>query len=127
MNDDEQKTLNYLKAFVPRPAPSELKQKVLAAARASRSSDRFLTSIQWEVAVVCVLLIIGALAGDSILSWKQARRLDALDDRPPAAFMDDADRSALEELVGADGVKHIRLQLTRFLRELAYPKEGRID
>jgi hypothetical protein len=114
MNDDERKTSDYLKAFVPRPAPMELRPKVLAAAEGARPAGRFLTPGQWGMAAVCSLFVIGALAGDSILSRKQARRLDALvDDRPAAALIRDADRSALEELVGVQEARSMRFLLTR--------------
>ncbi len=127
MNDDERKASDYLKALVPRPAPPELRQKALAAADGARSAGRFLTPGQWGLAAACVLLIIGSLAGDSILSAKQARRLDVLlDGRPAAALIRDTDWLALEELVGAQEARTIRSLLTRPLPERASLTEGRI-
>ena len=128
MIDDGRKTSDYLKAFVPRPAPPELRQKALAAAEGTRPAGRFLTPRQWGMAVACVLVIIGGLAGDAILSGKQARRLDALlDGHPAAALIRDAERSVLEELVGVQDARSLRFLLTRPFPERASPKDGRID
>ena len=128
MNDDERRTSDYLKAFVPRPTPPELRQKALAAAQGAHPAGRFLTPRQWGMAAACALLIIGSLAGDSILSGKQARRLDALlDGRPAVALIRDTDRSALEELVGAQEARAMRFLLPRPLPERIFPKDGRTD
>jgi hypothetical protein len=128
MNDDERKTSDYLKAFVPRPAPTELRSKVLAVAHGIQPSGRFLTLGQWRLAAVCSMLIFVVLAGDFILSGKQARRLDAfLDGRPAAALIRDADRSALAELVGVQEARSMRFLLTRPRPDRASPKAWQID
>jgi hypothetical protein len=125
MNDDERKASDYLKAFVPRPAPPELRQKALAAAQGIQPAGRFLTSGQWGMAAICVFLIVGSLAGDSILSGRQARRLDALlDGRPAAVLLRDADRLALEELVGAQEARTMGRLLTRPGLVRASAKDG---
>ena len=128
MNDDERKISAYLKSFVPRPAPPELRQRALAAAEGTRAAGRFLTTGQWRMAAVCSLFVIAALTGDSILSRKQARRLDALlDGRPAEALIRDADRSALEELVGVQEARSMRFLLTRPLPGRTFPEDGRTD
>ena len=128
MNDDERKTSDYLKLFVPRPAPPELRHKALAAAAGIRPARRFLTPRQWAMAAACALLIIGSLAGDSILSGKQARRLETLlDGRPAAALIRDTDRSALEELVGVQAARTMRVLLPRPHPERIFPKGMRTD
>jgi hypothetical protein len=54
--------------------------------------------------------------------------LDALlIDRPTASPVRDADRSALEELVGVDQARTMRHQLTRPRHDRATRMEGRID
>jgi hypothetical protein len=128
MNDDERKTSDYLKAFVPRPAPTELRPKVLAVAEGARPTGRFLTPRQWGMAAVCASFAIAALGGDAILSGKQARRLDALlDGRPTAALIRDADRSALEELVGVREARSMRFLLTRPFPQRTSHQDGRTD
>jgi hypothetical protein len=128
MNDDERKTSDYLKAFVPRPAPPELRPKVLAAAGRPLPSVRYLTPNQWGVAAACVLLIIGALAGDAFLSRTQARQLDALlSDRQAASSDRDAERSALEEIIGVQATRSMRFPSTRTLPERTSHQDGRTD
>ena len=102
MNKDDRNTPDELKGFVPRPAPPYLRTKVLTAAKGIRPADGFLTSAQWGMAVACALLVIGALAGDAVLSRTLAGRLDVLLNERSAAFpVTDADRTGLEEILGA--------------------------
>lgn len=125
---DDRTTPDYLERFVPRPAPANLRRKVLAAAAATRPAGSFLTSVQWGMTSVCALLIVGALAGDAILSMRQARRLDALlNDRPAVSPIGDADRSALEELVGVDQARTMRFQMTRPHLDRGSRMEGWLD
>jgi hypothetical protein len=128
MNDDERRTSDYLKAFVPRPTPPELRQKALAAAQGAHPAGRFLTPRQWGMAAACALLIIGSLGVDSILSGKQARRLDfLLDGRQAAALIRETDRSSLEELVGVQAAGTMRFLSPRPFPERIFPKDGRTD
>jgi hypothetical protein len=125
MRRDDQTASEHLKGFVPRSAPPEMRQKVLAAAEGTQLIGRFLTSAQWGMAAVCALLIIGALGGDTLLSRTQARRLDALlNDRLAASPVRVDDRSALEEIVGVQEARSMRLLLTRPRQEKASATEG---
>lgn len=128
MRQEDQTTSEHLKGFVLRPAPEELRQKVLAAAGGTQSVGRFLTPVQWGMAAVCGLLIAVALGGDALLVRTQARRLDALlNDRPAASPIGDAERSGLEELVGVQEARSMRFQMTRPRQDRALRMEGRMN
>jgi hypothetical protein len=125
---DDRSTPEEFKGFVPRPAPAELRQRVLAAAEGIRPAGRFLTPAQWGIAALCTLLIIGALAGDALISRSLAGRLDVLLNEPPAASpAGDSDRAGLEELVGVDQARLMRHQLTRPRHDRALRMEGRAN
>jgi hypothetical protein len=128
MTRDDRSTPEEFKGFVPRPAPANLRQKVLAAAAATRPAGSFLTSVQWGMAAVCVLLIIGALAGDVFISRTLAGRLDVLlNEHPAASPVGDSDRAGLEELIGVDQARSIRQPLIRPRQNRALRMEGRMN
>ena len=128
MNEDDRGLPEALKGFVPRPAPPHLRTKVLAAATAIPPIGRFLTAAQWGMAAACVLLILGALSGDAFISVTQARRLDTiLNDRLAESAARNSDRAGLEELLGADQARSLRLQPTRPRHNQAIWMEGRMD
>jgi len=128
MNRDDRSTPEELKGFVPRPAPPHVRQKALAATEGIRPAGRFLTPAQWGIAAACALLIIGALAGDALISRSLAGRLDVLlNERPAASPAGDADRVGLEELVGIDQARTIRRQWTRPRPNRALQIEERMD
>ncbi len=128
MNKHDRSVPDGLKGFVPRPAPPHVRQKALAAAEGIRPVGRFLTPAQWGMAAACTLLVIGALAGDAVLSRTIAGRLDALlNERPAESAAGHADRAGLEELLGADQARSLRLQSTRPRHDQAIWMEGRMD
>jgi hypothetical protein len=128
MNKDNRGLPEALKNFVPRPAPPHLRTKVLAAAAAVPPSGRFLTAAQWGIAAACALLVIGALAGDAVLSRTMAGRLDVLlNECPVVPPITDADRMGLEEIFGADQVRLLDIKTTRIRRDSAARIDGRID
>jgi hypothetical protein len=128
MNEDNRNAPDELKGFVPRPAPPHLRKKVLAAAAAVPPTGQSLTAAQWGMAAACALFIIGALAGDSLISKSLAGRLDVLlNERPAASPADDPDRAGLEELVGVDQVRSMRLQSNRPRHDRAVRMAGRLE
>jgi hypothetical protein len=128
MNKDDRNTPDALKGFVSRPAPPYLRTNVLTAAKGIRPAYGFLTSAQWGMAAACVLLILGALSGDAFISVTQARRLDTiLNDRLAESAARNSDRAGLEELLGADQARSLRLQPTRPRHNQAIWMEGRMD
>jgi hypothetical protein len=128
MNEDDRVLPEVLKDFVPRPAPPHLRTKVLIAAAAIPPAGRFLTAAQWGMAAACALLVIGALAGDAALSRAMAGRLDVLlNERPVASPVTDADRTGLEEILGADQVRLLGTKTTRLRRDSAIRIDGRMD
>jgi hypothetical protein len=128
MNKDLREAPDELKDFVPRPAPPHLRRKVLAAAATIPSGGRLLTAAQWGLVVACALLAIGALAGDAVLSKTLAGRLDVLLDKRPAAFpVTDADRTGLEEILGADQVRLLGTKMNRLRRDSAARIDGRME
>jgi hypothetical protein len=128
MNEDDRGLPEEMKDFVPRSAPPHLRAKVLTAAAAIPPADRFLTAAQWGMAAACALLVFGALAGDAVLSRTLAGRLDVLLDERPAAFpVTDADRTSLEEILGADQVRLLGTKSTRPRRDSAARIDGRTE
>lgn len=128
MRQEDQTTSEHLKGFVLRPAPPELRQKVLAAAGGIRSAGRFLSPVQWGMVAACVLLMIGSLAGDALISRSLAGRLDILLKEGPAASPGgDADRAGLEEFVGVDQARSLYMQSTRPRHDRASRIEERMD
>jgi hypothetical protein len=128
MNEDNRSTPEELKGFVPRPASPHLRAKVLAAAAATPPAGRFLTAAQWGMAAACALLVIGALAGDAVLSKALAERLDVLlNERSAASPVANADRTGLEEILGADQVRLLGTKTTRPRRDSTIRIDGRME
>ncbi len=128
MNKRDRSVPDGLKGFVPRPAPPHVRQMALTAAERIRPVGRILTPAQWGMAAACSLLVIGALAGDAVLSRTIAGRLDALlNERPAESAAGNADRTGLEELLGADQARSLRLLSTRSRYDQAIWREVRMD
>jgi len=130
MTRDDRSTPEEFKGFVPRPAPANLRQKVLAAAAAggTRPVGRFLSQVQWGMAAACAFLIIGALAGDAFISRTLAGRLDVLlNEHLAASLAGDSDRAGLEELIGVDQAHSIRQPMIRPRQDRALRMEGRMN
>jgi hypothetical protein len=128
MNKDDHGLPEELKDFVPRPAPPHLRTKVLAAITTTPPAGRFLTPGQWRMAAACALPMIGALAGDALISRSLAGRLDILLNKSQAASsVGDADRAGLEELVGIDQARSLRRLSTRPRHDRASRVEEQMD
>jgi hypothetical protein len=128
MNKDDRGLPEVLKDFVPRPAPPHLRRKVLAAAAAIPPAGRFLTAAQWGMAAAGALFVIGSMIGDAVLSKTMAERLDVLfDERPTASSVANADRTGLEEIIGADQVRLLGTKTIRPRRDAAARFDGWIE
>jgi len=78
MKRDDRPSSDLLKGFVPRPAPPELRSRVLSAARAVRLAAGFWSPIQWAAAVGCGLSIVVLLAAGARLAHRLSGRMDVL-------------------------------------------------
>jgi hypothetical protein len=126
MKKDDRSLPKDLKGFVPRPAPPHLRLKVLAAAAAVRPAERFLTAAQWGMAAASAVLIIGALAGDAVLSRTMTGRLDAvLSERPADSLAAVAERAGLEEILGAAQARALYAPSARPRQDPISRMEGR--
>jgi hypothetical protein len=73
MSEEKKPLEELMREFVPRPAPPELKRRVLAAASKSREVGGFLSRPQLRAAAVLGLISIAALAADAWFAGRTAR------------------------------------------------------
>jgi hypothetical protein len=95
MTDDEIGRIeDALRKLGPKPAPPELRDRVLEAAFRARRTDRAMTPGSWRLAAGCALLITAAMAGDLVLTSGQGQKIEALLALPaPIRAVPEAERS----------------------------------
>lgn len=88
----DKKTENFLKAFSLRPAPQDLKEKILDSTIQKKKTNHVMTPILWKGLVGCLFLLVLVLAVDAGFSKIQSERINSitgLSKTPPAETTDD--------------------------------------
>jgi len=97
-----------LDRLATKPSPSGMRERVLGAAQAARDREA-ISPRGWIVAAVCLLLIVGALGADRILSKRQAEAIEAVLGRTSVSIPAPGDVGpGLQELAGLPSVELAR-------------------
>lgn len=104
MSQEKKRVEEVLREFTPRPAPPELKPRVLAASEPAREREFFFTRFQWRAAAALGLLALASLIGDVWFEGRSARAWRALiTGMAPLRAMDAGiDRDLIREISGDD-------------------------
>ena len=73
MSEEKKPLEELMREFAPRPAPPELKRRILAAASKSREVGGFLSRPQLRAAAVLGLMMTASLVGDAWFEGRYAR------------------------------------------------------
>jgi len=116
MTEDEKSVGELLRKFTPRPAPPELKRRILAAAGERDDRGRFFSRAQWRAAAVFSSLILASAAWDALSVGRSARGASALLAGPANsdAATQQLDQELIREVAGQDRSleNQIRVRLT---------------
>ena len=85
MTEDEKRVGDFLRKFGPRPAPPELKRRVLAAAGVARGQDAFFSRAQGRAAAAFGFLLLAAIVGDALFAGLSTSGLRDLTAEPASA------------------------------------------
>jgi hypothetical protein len=92
---NNQKTIDFLNNFSRKPAPPELKEKILNEARRERAENRVITPILWKVGLICSASILMFLLLDIVILHKQKRYIASLVGTQPVTWIQKEDDSIL--------------------------------
>jgi|GEM_PF-5431890 len=104
MSQEKKRVEESLREFTPRPAPEELRRRVLAAAESSKRKDRFLSPAQRRASAAFGLLIAAAVGGDALLAGSPGRGVQGIlaGTRGAAAESEKIDSDLIREIAGRD-------------------------
>ena len=92
---NNQKTEDFLNNFARKPAPLELKEKILHEARRERVEKRVMTSMLWKVVLICSASILMFLLLDTFILFNQKRYIASLVGTKPVTRIQKQDDSIL--------------------------------
>ncbi len=92
---NNQKTEDFLNNFARKPAPLELKEKILHEARRERVENRVMTSMLWKVVLICSACILMFLLLDTFILHSQKRYIASLVGSKPVTRIQKQDDSIL--------------------------------
>jgi hypothetical protein len=92
---NNQKTEDFLNNFARKPAPLELKEKILNEARRERVENRVMTSMLWKVVLICSACILMFLLLDTFILHNQKRYIASLVGTQPVTRIQKQDDSIL--------------------------------
>jgi hypothetical protein len=104
MSEEKKPLEELMREFTPRPAPPELKRRILAAASKSRELGGFLSRPQLRAAAVLGLMMTASLVGDAWFEGRSARAWKALESGNAYGLEAEAgiDRDMAQEISGGD-------------------------
>jgi len=91
----DQKTEDFLNNFSRKPAPPELKEKILNEARRERAEKRVMTPMLWKVGLICSASILTFLLLDTFILPNQKRYIASLVGTQPVIRIQKQDESLL--------------------------------
>lgn len=91
----DQKTEDFLNNFSRKPAPPELKEKILNEARRERAVNRVMTPMLWKVGLICSASILTFLLLDTFILHNQKRYIASLVGTQPVIRIQKQDESLL--------------------------------
>jgi len=92
---NNQKTVDFLNNFSRKPAPPELKEKILNEAQRERAEKRVMTPMLWKVALICSASILMFLLLDTFILHNQKRYIASLVGTQPVIRIQKQDNSIL--------------------------------
>ncbi len=92
---NNQKTEDFLNNFSRKPAPPELKEKILNEARRERAEKRVMTPMLWKVGLICSASILTFLLLDTFILHNQKRYFASLVGTQPVTRIQKQDDSLL--------------------------------
>ena len=92
---NDQKTEDFLNNFSRKPAPPELKEKILNEARRERAEKRVMTPMLWKVGLICSASILTFLLLDTFILPNQKRYIASLVGTQPVIRIQKQDESLL--------------------------------
>ena len=92
---NNQKTVDFLNDFSRKPAPPELKEKILNEARRERAENRVMTPMLWKVGLICSASILMFLLLDIFILPNQKRYIASLVGTQPVTRIQKQDDSIL--------------------------------
>jgi len=92
---NNQETEDFLNNFSRKPAPSELKEKILNEARRERAENMVMTPMLWKVGLICSASILMFLLLDTVILHKQKKYIASLVGTQPVIRIQKQDESLL--------------------------------
>jgi len=92
---NNQETEDFLNNLSRKPAPSELKEKILNEARRERAENMVMTPMLWKVGLICSASILMFLLLDTVILHKQKKYIASLVGTQPVIRIQKQDESLL--------------------------------
>jgi hypothetical protein len=115
MSEEKRDVEEFLRRFTLRPAPTDLKRRVLTGADATKGRELFFTRSQWRAAAASGLLILTSLVADAWISGRSMRSVRHLlaEDANTRAAEAKIEQALIKEISGEDPrlERQIRIRL----------------